>query len=132
MNRIVTTIFLIGLLGLSACVTSPKQDDIANLIEYRGGNLKGVVDIKRYAVDTMPSGLQQASVMLFNRAQGVAQFEYKFVWFDPNNMPVDEDDRPWHAVTLQSRDQITVSGTSPTDRARKFQIQIRKPMGVNR
>lgn len=123
---------LIATLGsallLGAC-TTPKSSP---QIEYRGGEMRNVIVVKKSATETAPSGLAQARVMLENKAGITQKFEYKFVWFDASEMPVDEDNRPWHAASIGGRDHLTVSGTAPSDKARSFQIQIRKPEEVNK
>jgi hypothetical protein len=47
-------------------------------------------------------------------------------------MSLDEDNRPWHAATVQGRDELTISATAPSDQAKRFQIQIRDPQGVTK
>lgn len=121
---------LTGLLGtallLAACSSSPS------LINYRGGDLKGVIEVKRSAVELTEGGLPQAKAILINEAGTTQQFEYKFVWFDKNEMPLDDDSRPWRPASLAGRDEMTVGGTGPNDKAKKFQIQIRSPQGVTK
>ncbi len=117
-----------GALLLGACA-SPKP---SALIEYRGGDLKHVIVVQKSATETTASGLPQAKAILENKAGVTQRFEYKFLWFDAGDMPIDEDNRPWHAASVAGRDHVTVSGTAPSDKARKFQIQIRKPEEVTR
>ncbi|MDQ8035911.1 MAG: DUF1425 domain-containing protein [Pedobacter sp.] len=130
MKRLFTTTITATLLGsallLSACSSSPK------LINYRGGDLKGVIEVKRSAVENTEGGLPQAKAILFNDAGTTTKFEYKFVWFDANDMPIDDNDRPWKPASLQGKDEMTVNGTGPNDRAKKFQLQVREPQGVTK
>lgn len=126
MKRILTASLLGSALLLAACSSSPK------LINYRGGDLKGVIEVERSAVELTEGGLPQAKAILKNDAGTTTKFEYKFVWFDANDMPLDEDNRPWRPASLQGKDQLNVSGTGPNDRAKKFQIQIREPQGVTK
>ncbi len=130
MKRLFTNTATAGLLGsallLGACSSSPQ------LINYRGGDLKGVIEVKRSAVENTAGGLPQAKAILFNDAGTTTKFEYKFVWFDANDMPIDEVDRPWRPAQLQGKDELTVSGTGPNDRAKKFQLQVREPQGVTK
>lgn len=121
---------LIGLLGgallLAACSSAPK------VVNYRGGDLKGVIEVQRSAVELTAGGLPQAKAILHNDAGTTQQFEYKFVWFDANEMPIDDNDRPWKPASLSGGDEMTIGGTGPNDKAKKFQIQIRKPQGVTK
>lgn len=121
-----TAVLLGSALLLGACSSSPK------LINYRGGDLKGVIEVKRSAVENTAGGLPQAKAILFNDAGTTTKFEYKFVWFDANDMPIDDIDRPWRPASLQGKDELTVSGTGPNDRAKKFQLQVREPQGVTK
>ena len=126
MKRILTATVLASGLLLAACSSSPK------LINYRGGDLKGVIEVEKSAVVLTEGGLPQAKAILKNDAGTTTKFEYKFVWFDENDMPLDEDNRPWRPATLQGKDQLSVGGTGPNDKAKKFQIQIREPQGVTK
>lgn len=126
MKRIlVATLFGSSLL-LAACSSSPK------IINYRGGDLKGVIEVEKSAVVLTEGGLPQARAILKNDAGTTTKFEYKFVWLDENDMPIDEENRPWRPASLAGHDQLNVSGTGPHDRAKKFQIQIREPQGVSK
>lgn len=126
MKRILTAALLGGTLALAACSSSPQ------LINYRGGDLKGVIEVEKSAVVLTEGGLPQAKAILKNDSRVTQKFEYKFVWFDENDMPIDDESRPWKSVSLQGRDTVSVGGTGPNDRAKKFQIQVRDPQGVTR
>lgn len=126
MKRILTAALLGSTLALAACSSSPQ------LINYRGGDLKGVIEVEKSAVVLTEGGLPQAKAILKNDSRVTQRFEYKFVWFDENDMPLDDENRPWKSVSLQGRDTVSVGGTGPNDRARKFQIQVRDPQGVTR
>lgn len=121
---------LISLLGgavlLAACSSAPK------VVNYRGGELKGVIEVQRSAVELTEAGLPQAKAILKNDAGTTQPFEYKFVWFDANDMPIDDNDRPWKPASLSGGDEMTIGGTGPNDKAKRFQIQIRKPHGVTK
>lgn len=125
MNRILSATLLGSTLLLAACSTSNSK-----LINYRGGDLKGVIEIEKSAVVLTEGGLPQAKAILVNDSGVTQKFEYKFTWLDTNDMAVDEDNRPWRSITLKGRDKVNVSGTGPNDSAKKFQIQIREPQGV--
>jgi uncharacterized protein YcfL len=124
MKRIVKTALLGSVLLLAACSTSSK------LINYRGGDLKGVIEVEKSAVVLTEGGLPQAKAILVNKSGVTQKFEYKFTWLDANDMTVDEDNRPWRPVTLKGKDEVNIGGTGPNDSARKFQIQVRAPQGV--
>lgn len=126
MKRLSLLPLLGSLLLLAACSSSPK------LINYRGGDLQGVIVVEKSAVVLTEGGLPQAKAILKNRAGTTQNFEYKFVWFDDHDMPIDEDDRPWRPVSVPGHDQVTVGGTGPSDRAKRFQIQLREPHGVTK
>lgn len=117
-----------GALLLAACASSPSD----KLVNYRGGDLKGVIEVKRSAVDLTEGGLPQARVILANDAGVTQAFEYKIVWFDKDDMPIDDIDRPWTPASIGGRDEMSVRATGPNDKARRFQIQIRKPQGVTK
>lgn len=126
MKRILIATLLGSTLLLGACSSAPK------LVNYRGGDFKGTIVVDKSAVELTEGGLPQAKAILVNKAGTTQKFEYKFVWFDANDMPLDEDDRPWHTVSVSGHDQINVRGTGPNDKAKKFQIQIRDPQGVTK
>lgn len=127
MKRILSATLLGSILLLAACSTSNSK-----LVNYRGGDLKGVIEVQKSAVVLTEGGLPQAKAILVNESGVTQKFEYKFTWLDANDMSVDEDNRPWRPVTLKGKDQINISGTGPNDSARKFQIQIREPQGVTK
>lgn len=124
MKRIALITLLGGTLLLAACSSSSK------LINYRGGDLKGVIEVEKSAVVLTEGGLPQAKATLVNKTGNTRKFEYKFVWFDDHDMPIDEDNRPWRPASVSGKDELTVGGTGPNDKAKRFQIQIREPQGV--
>jgi uncharacterized protein YcfL len=124
MKRLSLVSLLGGALLLTACASQSK------IINYRGGDLKGVIEVKRSAVELTEGGLPQAKAILHNDAGTTQKFEYKFVWMDANDMPVDESDRPWHAASIAGNDDLSLRGTGPNNKAKYFQIQVRKPQGV--
>lgn len=126
MKRFLTAALLGGSLVLAACSSSPQ------LVNYRGGDLKGVIKLERSAVVLTEGGLPQAKAILKNTQRSTNQFEYKFIWLDENQMPLDEDSRPWKPATIQGKDSISLNGTGPNNRAKSFQIQVRNPQGVTK
>lgn len=126
MKRLATALLLGTTLALTACATDPSKE----IVNYRGGDMKGTIEVARSAVIETEGGLPRAQAVLRNRAGVTQKFEYKIVWFDSNDMSLDEDNRPWKAATVQGRDELTISATGPSDKARRFQIQIREPQGV--
>jgi uncharacterized protein YcfL len=129
MKRLAIALLVGTSVALTACATANSAKDIVN---YRGGDMKGTIEVARSAVVETPGGLPKAQAVLRNRAGVSQKFEYKFVWFDRNDMSLDEDNRPWHAATVQGRDELTISATAPSDQAKRFQIQIRDPQGVTK
>lgn len=127
MKRIITAALLGSALALTACASNTNK-----LINYRGGDLKGVIEVSKSAVVLSEGGLPQAKAVLANTSGVSQQFEYKFTWLDSNDMSVDDNERPWHAANVKGHDEINVSGTGPSDRAKKFQIQVRSPQGVTK
>lgn len=115
-----------GAVLLAACSSAPK------IVNYRGGEMKNVIEVQRSAVTLTEGGLPQAKAILKNEAGTTQAFEYKFVWFDANDMPIDDNDRPWRPANLSGGDEMTIGGTGPNDKAKKFQIQIRKPHEVTK
>ena len=129
MKRLATALLLGTSLALTACAASDPSKDIVN---YRGGDMKGTIEVARSAVIDTLGGLPRAQAVLRNRAGVTQKFEYKFVWFDKNDMSLDEDNRPWHAANVQGRDELTINATAPSDTAKRFQVQIRNPQGVTK
>ncbi|MDP2227981.1 MAG: YcfL family protein [Moraxellaceae bacterium] len=128
MKKIAMAAFLGSSLLLAACASSPSS----KIVNYRGGELAGVIEVQKSAVVATEGGLPQVRAILFNKS-GVAQkFEYKIVWLDEHEMPVDEENRPWKSGFLNSKDQLSVNSTGPHDKAKRFQIQIRNPQGVTK
>ena len=117
---------LASTLLLAACSSIPSS----TLVDYRGGDLKGVIVVEKSVVVQSESGLPLAKAVLVNSAGVTQKFEYKFTWLDASDMTIDEENRPWRAAMLQGKDHMNISGTAPNDHAKKFQIQIRKPQGV--
>lgn len=127
MKRLSFLSLLGGALLLAGCATSSDK-----LVNYRGGDLKGVIEVQRSAVELTEGGLPQARAILHNDAGTTQQFEYKIVWFDKNDMPIDEIDRPWTPASVSGNDEMSIRGTGPSDKAKRFQIQIRSPHEVTK
>lgn len=112
-------------LVLAACSSS-------TLIDYRGGDFEDDIEVEKSSLSLVEGGLPQARAILKNDTRKELKFEYKFVWLDNDGLPLDEIDRPWRPAKLAGKDRMTVNGTAPHDRARRFQIQIRKPQEVTK
>lgn len=128
MKRLATALLLGTSMVLTACTTAPPPAQ--ELIHHRGGDMKETIEVTRSVVTDTEGGLPRAQAVLYNRSGITQKFEYKIVWFDSNDMPLDEDTRPWKAASVQGRDELTVSATGPSEKAKRFQIQIREPQGV--
>lgn len=126
MTRFLVGALLGGSLILAACSSKP------DLINYRGGDLKGDIKLERSSVVMSESGLPQAKAILKNTRSGASQFEYKIIWLDDNQMPIDEENRPWKSVNIQGKDSIAINATGPNNQAKHFQVQVRHPQGVTR
>jgi len=110
---------------LAACSSS-------SLIDYRGGDFEDDIEVDKTSLSLVEGGLPQARAVLTNDTNKELKFEYKFVWLDTEGVPLDETDRPWRPAKLAGKDRMTVTGTAPFDRARRFQIQIRKPQEITK
>lgn len=110
---------------LAACSSS-------TLIDYRGGAFEDDIEVEKSSLSLIEGGLPQARAILTNDTKKDLQFEYKFVWLDTEGVPLDETDRPWRPAKLMGKDRMTVTGTAPNDRARRYQIQIRKPQEIKK
>lgn len=115
---------LLGLV-LSACSSS-------SLIDYRGGAFEDDIEVEKTSLSLVEGGLPLARAVLVNDSRKELKFEYKFVWLDTEGVPLDETDRPWRPAKLAGKDRMTVTGTAPFDRARRFQIQIREPQEITK
>lgn len=112
-------------LVLAACGSS-------SLIDYRGGAFEDDIEVDKTSLSLVEGGLPQARAVLKNDTSKELKFEYKFVWLDTEGVPLDETDRPWRPAKLSGKDRMTVTGTAPFDRARRFQIQIREPQEIKK
>lgn len=112
-------------LVLAACSSS-------SLIDYRGGAFEDDIEVDKTSLSLVEGGLPQARAVLKNDTSKELKFEYKFVWLDTEGVPLDETDRPWRSAKLAGKDRMTVTGTAPFDRARRFQIQIREPQEIKK
>ena len=126
MKRLATALLLGTSLAMTACTTTPSNE----IVNYRGGDMKGTIEVARSVVTETEGGLPRAQAVLKNHSGITQKFEYKIVWFDSNDMPLDEENRPWKSASVQGRDETTISATGPSDKAKRFQIQIREPQGV--
>ncbi|EYC50107.1 hypothetical protein AZ34_02800 [Hylemonella gracilis str. Niagara R] len=110
---------------LAACGSS-------TLIDYRGGAFEDDIEVEKTSLSLVEGGLPLARAVLVNDSRKELKFEYKFVWLDTEGVPLDETDRPWRPAKLAGKDRMTVTGTAPFDRARRFQIQIREPQEITK
>ncbi|MFN3587217.1 MAG: DUF1425 domain-containing protein [Moraxellaceae bacterium] len=128
MKRIALALLLGSTLAAAGCATSPES----KVVNYRGGELKGVIKVEKSTVVATEGGLPQMRAILSNQSGVTQRFEYKVVWLDEHDMPVDEENRPWKSAQLIAKDQLSLSATGPHDKAKRFQIQIRNPQGVTK
>jgi hypothetical protein len=61
MKRLATALLLGTSMALTACATSNPGKDLVN---YRGGDMKGTIDVARSAVVETPGGLPKAQAVL--------------------------------------------------------------------
>jgi uncharacterized protein YcfL len=120
----------LGLLALMSLVLAACTS--SSLIDYRGGAFEDDIEVDKTSLSLVEGGLPQARAILKNDTSKELKFEYKFVWLDTEGVPLDETDRPWRPAKLAGKDRMTVTGTAPFDRARRFQIQIRAPQEITK
>lgn len=118
-------ILLMGL-ALGACKQMPNNGPIM----YRGDALKGVIVVDRSVVTASETGLPVAQVVLKNTSGVSQKFEYKVIWLDANDMPINEANWPWHPASVMGKDQMGVTSTGPSSLSKKFQVQVRKTQEV--
>ena len=123
---------LAALLGSTLLVTACASNSGSTVVNYRGGDLKGIITVDKSTVVATEGGLPQMRAILRNDSGVTQRFEYKVVWLDEYDMPVDEENRPWKSAQVNSSDQLSISATGPHDKAKRFQIQIRNPQGVTK
>ncbi|MDF0534328.1 YcfL family protein [Shewanella yunxiaonensis] len=51
--------------------------------------------------------------------------QYRFTWYDANNIAIDAENKSWVPVTLHGFQQVQVKSTAPNGRASWFDFQVR-------
>jgi uncharacterized protein YcfL len=74
------------------------------------------------AVDA--GGLMKVQVDVTDTHSGPAAFYYKFEWYDDQEMVVDSPMSVWTEETMQSGEQISLTGIAPNPRAKDFRLKL--------
>lgn len=74
------------------------------------------------------NGLRKVEVVAGNVSDSVLQFEYRFRWLDENKMEIKSSTLSgWNSVSSNARDQFTMTGVAPSEKAQGWLFMVRFP-----
>lgn len=72
-------------------------------------------------------GFLKVQVELQNRTSSVQAFNYRFEWFDENGIIINLPTAAAIPRTIEGKETIFITATSPTERARDFRLKLIEP-----
>lgn len=70
--------------------------------------------------------LMRASIELKNDSNFKYTFEYRFKWYDANNMEIDPEGTAWTPVSVMANETKSLQDTAPTPAAASFKLFLQE------
>ncbi|CAH0533797.1 hypothetical protein VST7929_01672 [Vibrio stylophorae] len=118
---------LIGALLLTGCMnttTGVAMDSRAQSVLISNPQLAQTLHLD-FAKKVRVNDLLQAQVTIVSDCADTQNLQYRFYWYDENNLEVLPGDSPWRHVVLYGQDTITIQGMAPRADATQYRIYIR-------
>ncbi len=123
-----STILLWACSSADVQVNLPRSADKvvgAEQIVFSDNLLRSRVEILEASIRTVDE-FRRARVRLRSRESLGFNIEYRFVWFDEHNDPVQVEAYAWYPIKFKAKNIITLESIAPEPRAEKFQLKLRQ------
>ena len=112
--------------GQSITATIVDGDpQLATVLRVDDQRLARYVAVKSVNSAVKHDGFLQAQVEVLNTSKRDYAIEYRYLWFDANDMEIYPGKRPWQQAVLHGGESIRLQGISPYPEAKAFRVQIR-------
>lgn len=134
---ILQTIMVLGLLGLGVSCQAPKTHGTTTgaLLQAGGGmettlvvdnpKLARHLQVLAHHAHRRDDGFIVAQMELVNHDSRDYVCQYRFRWFDDNDMELYPGSRPWEQKILHGGEAVRLQAVSPYSGATRFKVQIR-------
>jgi uncharacterized protein YcfL len=89
--------------------------------------LNNIVRIVGVNTTTGAEGFLKVQVQVQNRTRKARSFSYRVEWFDENGMIIDLPTAVARPRTIEAQEQIAITATAPTPRAKDFRMKFIEP-----
>ncbi len=123
-----STILLLACSAADVQVNLPRSADKvlgSEQIVFSDNFLRSRVEIVE-ASTKMGDTQLRARVRLRSRESLGLTIEYRFVWFDAQNEPVQVDAYAWYPIKFKAKKIVTLESIAPDARAQKYQLKLRQ------
>ncbi|WOT03852.1 YcfL family protein [Shewanella youngdeokensis] len=72
------------------------------------------------------AGFLQGTATIVSKVPTDLRVQYKFTWFDPRDMSIEDEAVSWKSVKLHGKQQLQVSAVAPNASATRFELYVRK------
>ncbi|MDD4537996.1 MAG: DUF1425 domain-containing protein [Lentisphaeria bacterium] len=112
--------------GQSITATIVDGDpQLATVLRVDDQRLARYVSVKSVNSAVKHDGFLQAQVEVLNNSKRDYAVQYRYLWFDANDMEIYPGKRPWQQAVLHGGESIRLQGISPYPEAKAFRVQIR-------
>lgn len=101
---------------------SPQMATVLRIDDQR---LARYVSVKSVNSAVKHDGFLQAQVEVVNNSKRDYAIQYRYLWFDANDMEIYPGKRPWQQTVLHGGESVRLQGISPFPEAKAFRVQIR-------
>ena len=99
---------------------------LATVLRVSDQRLARYVSVKSVNSAVKHDGFLQPQVEVLNNSKRDYAIEYRYLWFDANDMEIYPAKRPWQQAVLHGGESIRLQGISPSPEAKAFRVQIRR------
>jgi len=102
------------------------EPELATVLRVDDQRLARYVAVKTVNSAVRHDGFLQAQVEVLNTSKRDYAVQYRYLWFDANDMEIYPGKRPWQQAVLHGGESIRLQGISPYPEAKAFRVQIRQ------
>lgn len=101
------------------------DDTLDTCLKVDDARLAHSIRVASLHTDYTERGILRAQVSLLNSGSRDINCQYKFLWFDANDIELRPGQGAWRAVTLHGGEEVRVAGSAASTDATGFKLEVR-------
>ncbi|MDB2385922.1 YcfL family protein [Shewanella sp.] len=125
MKKVIVGAFIV--FAMIGCAPHTAGVMVGSKGETRIDNKGFAKDVTLQSVITRAEGdMLEGSATIINQSSTDLRLQYKFSWYDTNDMSIDDEGVSWKSVKLHGKQRLQVSSVAPNTQATRFELYVRE------